>query len=127
MRKRLKKKLAQRNSAMYFGITRNGKTYPFTTFRRDTDLITKIVIRKMVKWSRMFVSRRAVQQTTVSPTIKVSTVFLGLNHGFFCTTPILFETMIFGGEHHMAMWRYTNIKKARAGHRKALALVTGSG
>lgn len=38
--------------------------------------------------------------------VVVSTVFLGLDHGFLQGAPILFETMIFGGEHDGAQERY---------------------
>ena len=128
MRKRLKKKLAQRNKAMTFMINRKGKTYPVMTFLRGVDNFM-VNIKEMNKWVKVFENNNSymvIQQTEVSHEIRISTVFLGINHNFRGTTPILFETMIFGGEYDRHMWRYTNIKKARAGHRRALALVMES-
>lgn len=58
--------------------------------------------------------------------IRVSTVFLGLNHNFGPGDPILFETMIFGGEHDEYQDRYCTLEQAMAGHAKAVAMVTGS-
>ena len=37
--------------------------------------------------------------------------------------PILFETMIFGGEHHEYQERYTTWDEAIKGHKEAVALV----
>lgn len=48
--------------------------------------------------------------------IKISTVFLGMDHGFGNGTPILFETMIFGGPLDSDMARYETIEQARNGH-----------
>lgn len=54
--------------------------------------------------------------------ILISTVFLGINHGFG-RTPLWFETMIFGGEHHDYQERYSVWEEAELGHAKAVALV----
>ena len=54
----------------------------------------------------------------------VSTVFLGLNHAFGDNEiPILFETMIFGGEHDQSQWRCSCYKDAEIQHQNALKLV----
>ena len=45
---------------------------------------------------------------------QVSTVFLGLDHGFG-GPPLLFETMIFGGEYDLHCWRYSTWDEAVAG------------
>lgn len=55
--------------------------------------------------------------------VKVSTVFLGLDHSFGEGPPLLFETMIFGGKHDEYQERYSTWEQAEAGHAKALALV----
>lgn len=54
--------------------------------------------------------------------ITVSTVFLGLDHSWGGGTPILFETMIFGGEHDQFQERYSTWAEAEAGHRAACEL-----
>jgi hypothetical protein len=52
--------------------------------------------------------------------IRVSTVFLSLDHAHFDGPPILFETMIFGGEHDMWQDRYATIEQARRGHQRVV-------
>ena len=54
--------------------------------------------------------------------VLVSTVFLGLDHAFGEGPPILFETMIFGGEHDQYQERYSTREEAIAGHKKAVEL-----
>ena len=48
----------------------------------------------------------------------MSTVFLGLDYSFVDDAPpILFETMIFGGEYdQIKQWRYETEKEARENH-----------
>ncbi len=58
--------------------------------------------------------------------VNVSTVHLGLDHAWGCGPPLIFETMVFGGEHDQECWRYSNLADAREGHARALALVTGN-
>lgn len=57
----------------------------------------------------------------------ISTVFLGLDHAFPWDedqTPVLWETMIFGGEHDQSYQeRYTSYEDALEGHQTALNLV----
>ena len=54
--------------------------------------------------------------------ILVSTVFLGLDHNWGEGPPILFETMIFGGEHDEDQWRYETWDEAIAGHKIACSI-----
>jgi len=54
--------------------------------------------------------------------IHISTVFLGLDHGYDGEV-LLFETIIFGGENDEERWRYATWDEAEAGHKKALDLV----
>ena len=58
--------------------------------------------------------------------IHVSTVFLGLDHSFGSKNapPVLWETMIFGGEHDQYQERYTSRDAALKGHATALTMVT---
>ena len=48
--------------------------------------------------------------------VLVSTVFLGLDHAFNEDRPVLFETLVFGGERDQDMWRYHTWQEAVAGH-----------
>lgn len=64
----------------------------------------------------------AVSHTRVGRT-RVSTVFLGLD----CRPamqegdPLTFETMIFGGPHHLSQYRYETWAEAEAGHDRIVA------
>ena len=50
--------------------------------------------------------------------VRISTVFLGLDHQFNEKgPPILFETMVFGGKLDTAQWRYATWDEAEKGHR----------
>ncbi|HEY6143716.1 MAG TPA: hypothetical protein VIV55_09930 [Flavobacterium sp.] len=51
--------------------------------------------------------------------ILVSTVFLGIDHSFRSDVPILFETMIFGGELEGYQERYSTWDEAVKGHKRA--------
>lgn len=51
----------------------------------------------------------------------VSTVWLGIDHGFIRGgPPVIFETMVFGGEHDQDQWRYCTEEAAIAGHRRVV-------
>ncbi len=58
--------------------------------------------------------------------VKVSTVFLGLDHSFGGPTPILFETLVFGGEHDGDMNRYATREDAEQGHAQMVAKVSAN-
>jgi hypothetical protein len=58
--------------------------------------------------------------------IRVSTVFLGLDHTMPWDkdqTPILWETMIFGGEYDQYQYRYSSYQDALEGHQKAINFI----
>lgn len=58
--------------------------------------------------------------------VRVSTVFLALDHGYGDEPPLLFETMIFGGEHDDYQERYSTWEEAEAGHKRAVKMVGAS-
>jgi hypothetical protein len=118
MRKRLRKKLWKRNRAMYFTLSKRGKTYPLCD-------IGMLSLKRLSRWARVFQISQPVDRTELPPDILVSTVFLAINHNYRYGTPLLFETMIFNGEHDKSQWRYTTIIKARRGHQRAVALARG--
>lgn len=77
-------------------------------------------------WFKDVENRRLVTTHFPSGDVLVSTVFLGIDHGFFdALTPVLFETMIFGGEQDNYQRRYTTLEDALAGHDEAVRLVSG--
>ena len=57
----------------------------------------------------------------------VSTVWLGLDHGFYGGTPIIFETMLFGiddwDEHQD---RYSTVDDALKGHEYIVSMLTAT-
>jgi hypothetical protein len=66
---------------------------------------------------------RVLKQETVGDAF-VSTVFLALDHRWEeDEPPVLFETMIFGGEHDQYQDRYCTWDGAMEGHQKAVNLV----
>jgi hypothetical protein len=56
--------------------------------------------------------------------VEVSTVWMGLDYGFGHTpAPLIYETMVFGSDHHGEQWRTPNRAAALAAHDQAVALV----
>lgn len=58
--------------------------------------------------------------------VRVSTVFLGIDHNFGDGEPLLFETMIFGGKHNEYQDRCSTYDQAVRMHEKAVKLVKKS-
>ena len=79
-------------------------------------------IMEAAQWMDENPNRKIVKQEYVDD-IHVSTVFLGLDHSWTGKIPVLWETMIFGGEHDNYQERYTSYQDALEGHQKALNLV----
>ena len=68
-------------------------------------------------WAKWFEGAdRVVERTKVSDDVEVSTIFLGLDHGYGLDEPLLFETMIFGGSLDGTQDRYTTREAAKNGH-----------
>ena len=79
---------------------------------------------KFQHWAIWFETRagRVIKQITLPDGVRVSTVFLGLDHSHFPGgPPVLFETMIFGGAHDQFQARYTTYEAALVGHQSAIA------
>jgi hypothetical protein len=53
----------------------------------------------------------------------ISTVWLGIDHGYGHGPPIIFETMIFGGRDDGFQARYATKEAALAGHRRVVEAV----
>lgn len=74
-------------------------------------------VSNITSWALQFEQAdRVVEQTTLGEGVRVSTVFLGLDHRFGEGPPLLFETMVFGGERDGDQWRYSTWDEAAAGH-----------
>lgn len=55
--------------------------------------------------------------------VEVSTVFLSWDHSFGDGEPVLFETMVFGGEYNEYQLRYTSYLDAIRGHNETCEMV----
>jgi hypothetical protein len=90
-----------------------------------------------VEWSRWFdrIDRRRVAEDHLGQLGRVSTVFLGLDHGFrmfgawnpMLYRPVLWETMIFGGPWHEYQLRYTSAEAARRAHKELVSILQAPG
>lgn len=80
--------------------------------------------RDLLAWAMWYErADRHVGWDKLSEEVTVSTVFLGIDHGYGRTNePVLWETMIFGGVHDHYQDRYTSRDAALAGHEHALRL-----
>jgi len=67
------------------------------------------------KWFEENPDQKVVERTDFDDGY-VSTVFLALDHGFGEGLPILWETMVFGGQHDGFCKRYTSRESAEKGH-----------
>ncbi len=81
----------------------------------------------LLKWAKwMEESTRVVKQTELDKEVLVSTVFLGLDQAFDDgEPPVLFETLVFGGDHDGETERYLSWEEAERGHEEMLVLVQG--
>lgn len=71
----------------------------------------------LLLWARWFeTADRVVAKTEVGEDIMVSTVFLGTDHQWGDGPPILYETLVFGGELDGEMERYSTQEDAKVGH-----------
>ena len=77
----------------------------------------------LLTWAKWFeTAERHVAETTVGD-VKVSTVFLGLDHRE-SGPPILFETMVFGGPLDQEQDRYATWQEAEQGHQAMVERAT---
>jgi len=85
----------------------------------------------LIKWAKEFhkLDRRVdhtevlVEEVEGVKWVKISTVFLGIDHSFEKGPPLLFETMIFGGKYGDYEERCSTWDEAVAQHAVAVALV----
>ena len=83
-------------------------------------LINKQVLacNSLAKWKLWMTNAdRTVAQDSIGG-VRISTVFLGINHQFGSGPPLLFETVVFGGSYDGECRRYSTWKEAEEGHKK---------
>lgn len=80
------------------------------------------------EWAEWFnKSNRVVDQTQIGGKVMVHTVFLGIDHNFDGQgEPILFETVVFGGEHEGVSQRYRTLFEAKNGHKDIVRAILQS-
>lgn len=66
------------------------------------------------QWSRLLTDERHIGDDHIGDA-HISTIWIGLDHSVF-GPPLIFETMIFGGERDGYVWRYSTEREAREGH-----------
>lgn len=86
----------------------------------DKNVVVSVNLETWAKWYET--ADRTVAKTNVNNDVNVSTVFLGLDLSFGDGPPLLFETMIFGGEHDQYQERFETWEQAEAGHKVAVDL-----
>lgn len=78
----------------------------------------------LLTWAMWFEKAdRTVNKTQIDTGEEVSTVFLGINHQWGDGPPILFETMVFGGEFDEDQYRYSTWDEAVKGHNRVVETV----
>lgn len=55
--------------------------------------------------------------------VRISTIFLVLDHGYGDGPPLVFETMVFGGRYDCEQRRYTTIEGAEIGHQMVIEFI----
>lgn len=84
-----------------------------------------VPVSDLLVWGHWFESAdRIVAKTTVGK-LKVSTVFLGLDHNWGEGPPALFETMIFGIDDDEYQTRCSTWEEAEAQHAEAVRIAQG--
>jgi hypothetical protein len=87
----------------------------------DADLLT------WAAWYEANASTTCRVALTEIGAVRVSTIFLALDHRHLGDgPPLLFETMTFGGERHLARERCSTWQEAEAQHAAAVARVKGA-
>ena len=82
--------------------------------------VVQCTIEEWMKWFETNDDKRRVALTTQG-NVTVSTVFLGIDLTFG-GPPLIFETMIFGGEREGYQKRYSTWLEAEEGHKNACTL-----
>jgi hypothetical protein len=89
---------------------------------------TPVPVADMLEWAKWFETAgdaRIVAQTEISENVRVSTVFLGMDHSFGFgadRAPMIFETMTFGGPCDQNQTRCSTWTEALLMHAAAIAM-----
>lgn len=82
----------------------------------------------LMEWAKWYETADRHLANDLVGDVRVSTVFLGLDHRFGDSgAPILYETMVFGGPLDQEQWRYETWDEAEKGHADMLTRVRSAG
>lgn len=85
---------------------------------------TPVPCDSLMEWANRFEKDNRHVGDDTAGGVRVSTVFLGIDHSFGSSgPPLLFETMVFGGEHDGKQERYSTWEEAEEGHARFLQMV----
>ncbi len=83
-----------------------------------------VVCDDLTEWAKwMGLNSKKVLDTRLPTGEHISTVFLGMDHNHFGGKPLLFETMIFGGQQDGFQERCSTWEEAEARHKIAIELI----
>jgi hypothetical protein len=88
----------------------------------ENNKIVEANVETFDEWIQKNPLKKPVKQEFVDK-IYISTVFLGLDHSYGGTVPLLWETMIFEGSLDGYQERYTSYEEAVKGHEFAVQMV----
>lgn len=87
---------------------------------------TPIKVDDVVLWAQHSSENyksRIVNNTNIGDA-RVSTIFLGVDHNHYAGgEPVLFETMVFGGEYNRYQRKYSTWDEAEKGHHEICAMI----
>lgn len=107
-----------------FGVLFNNEIFMSDTYILEGKTPIRVDFMTWAQWSGNDGKEKIVEQTSFPNEVLVSTVFLGLDHRMLGDTgPVLFETMVFGGEHDGFQERYQTWDEAAEGHKRALKMI----
>ena len=84
--------------------------------------------KDILEWAEWFAQSHdacVVVKTELPSGTTVSTVFIGIDHGFRGGDPVLWETMLFGGDYDLACDRYRSRRDAIVGHEMWVLVAKG--
>lgn len=107
--------------------TRRVKCTSIPVLKNRSRLIKKTCLKRSSKPNKTKLSlrrnRKIKRKRLADEFSVVSTVFLGIDHGYLERKPLLFETMIFGGAHDQYQERCSTWEEAELMHVIAIYLV----
>ncbi len=82
-----------------------------------------VPVGDVTEWAKQFDGIDRIVAKTDIKNVRISTVFLGLDHQWGVGTPLIFETLVFGGKFDQEMDRYSTWEEAEEGHKKMVTKV----